>query len=140
METNDETRRRKLGALCGAKGGVRQVAGAAGVKWENLDQILKGVLLPPKADGKRNPKSLGDDTARKLELAYDLGRGWFDWPFDAVDFKAYVKLSDVDKGFVQARMQDAIVERLAAHSATVTYNSLESQPRATMRSQRKRAA
>jgi hypothetical protein len=108
METNDERRRRKLSALCERHGGVRALAELTGVAWATLDQILKGTLLPKKDDGTRSPRALGDANARAIEEALDLGRGWFDWPFDSVDFKAYAALSDTEKGFVQANMAAAM--------------------------------
>jgi hypothetical protein len=168
METNDETRLRRLRALCVEHGGVKAVAEAAGLKWPNLDQVLKGTLLPERADGVRRPKSLGDESARAIEKAYDLGHGWFDWPFDAVDFKAYAKLNPIDQGYVQARMMAAIEERLppsvraqlmqtitgpavsdahvAKHlplppgKATAEYNRLKTQPRQSKVAPRRRSA
>lgn len=79
METSAERRRRKLAQLCEQKG-LRAVAARAGVSAASLDQIIKGVLLPPKKDGSRSPRSLGDDAARRIEDAERLGRGWFDEP------------------------------------------------------------
>lgn len=79
METSAERRRRKLAELCEQKG-LRAVAARAGVSAGSLDQIIKGVLLPPKKDGSRSPRSLGDDAARRIEDAERLGRGWFDEP------------------------------------------------------------
>lgn len=77
METSAERRRRKLTWLCD-KRGLKQVAERAGLSPASLDQIIKGVLLPPKKDGSRNPRALGDDAARKIEDAEKLGTGWFD--------------------------------------------------------------
>lgn len=79
METSNERRRRKLELLCKREGGYRAVAERADVNPAALDQVLKGVLLPAKADGSRSPRALGDSTARAIESAYpDLGVGWFD--------------------------------------------------------------
>lgn len=102
---------------------MRAVASAAEVNWQSLDQVLKGVLLPPKADGSRAPKALGDDTARRLEEVFDLGRGWFDWPFDGVDFKKWAGLNEFQRAMVQGRMTAAIEEAVqrnskALHQAT----------------------
>jgi len=108
METNDETRKRRLRVLCDMHGGVRQVAQQSGIAWATLDQILKGTLLPAKADGTRSPRSLGDANARAIEEAFKLGRGWFDWPFDAVDFRAYESLDELERGAVQGAMNAAI--------------------------------
>ena len=77
METANERRLRKLRSLV-KKHGRDVIADKAGVNAQSLDQILKGVLLPPKADGSRSPRSLGDAAARAIEDAFNLGRGWFD--------------------------------------------------------------
>lgn len=77
METNSERRRRKLADLC-AERGIVKVAERAGLNWQSLDQIIKKTLLPPKKDGTRSVKNLGDDAARKIEQAESLGEGWFD--------------------------------------------------------------
>ena len=110
METNDARRKRKLAKLSKEKNGVRSVAEAAGLRWESLDQVLKGTLLPEKANGKREARGLGDPAARAIESAYGLGEGWFDWPFDFVDARRYDAITDEQKIFVQARMVQAIEE------------------------------
>lgn len=79
METNADRRRRKLAALGEARG-LRALAARAGLNWQTLDQIIKGTLLPPKQDGSRSARKLGDDAARKIEEAEKLGHGWFDIP------------------------------------------------------------
>jgi phage repressor protein C with HTH and peptisase S24 domain len=79
METNAERRRRKLAELCQSRG-LKAVADRADLNPATLDQIIKGVLLPPKKDGSRSPRSLGDEAARKIEDAESLGLGWFDTP------------------------------------------------------------
>lgn len=112
MDTNAEIRRRRLAELCATEGGVRAVATAAGMNWQSLDQILKAVLLPAKADGTRVPKALGDDAARRLEEVFNLGRGWFDWPFEGIDFKKWAVLNDFQRAMVQGRMVAAIEEAL----------------------------
>lgn len=111
METKDEIRRRRLKQVCEKNGGVRQVALDAGLRWETLDQILKGTLLPAKQDNTRAPRAVGDAVARTIEDTYDLGVGWFDWPLDVVDFKRYWALSPEDRVYAQARMMHAIEER-----------------------------
>lgn len=108
MDTNAEVRRRRLENLCKEKGGVRAVAQAADMNWQTLDQIIKKVLLPQRADGQRVPRSLGDEAARKLEKVYDLGRGWFDWPFENVEFKDWLKLGGYQRAFVEGQLQAAI--------------------------------
>jgi hypothetical protein len=110
METNDEIRKRRLEAVCKTNGGVKAVADLAGLKWEGLDQILKGTLLPLKADGTRAPRGVGDPAARAIEDAFELGRGWFDWPLDAVDYIKYWVLSPEQRGYVQIKMQQFIDE------------------------------
>lgn len=103
METMDDRRRRKLRALC-EEHGIKRLAAKAGVSWANLDQIIKEVV----GTGMENPKSLSTATARKIEDAYDLGRGWFDWPFDGVDHQRYYSLSATDQAIVQGEMKHAI--------------------------------
>lgn len=78
METCSERRKRKLMELAREKGGLKVLAADCGLSYGSLDQILKGVPLPPKADGTRSERSLGDDAARSIELRYGLERGWFD--------------------------------------------------------------
>lgn len=60
------------------KGGLKVLAADCGLSYGSLDQIIKGVPLPPKADGTRSERSLGDDAARSIEKRYGLERGWFD--------------------------------------------------------------
>lgn len=110
MDTKDEIRRRRLKELCGSKGGVRAVAEKANVNWQSLDQILKGVLLPEKANGERSARALGDPLARKIEQAYDLGEGWFDWPFPGVDFKRWSALGASQRNYVVGRLAGLIEE------------------------------
>lgn len=79
METNAERRTRKLRELAAkTEGGLRGIAAAAEVNFDSLDQVTKGVLLPPKKDGSRSPRKLGDGTAEQIEEALGLPRGWFD--------------------------------------------------------------
>lgn len=128
METNDERRKRRLQALCDDNGGVKLVAAKARLGWEGLDQILKGALLPMKADGRRERRSLGNPAARAIEAAYDLGIGWLDWPFAAVDLKRYWALSELDKGVVQAAMMDAIERVERRHDQGAEADSVEYYP------------
>ena len=88
METANDRRLRKLKALIEEKGGVEAVATAASISAQSLDQILKGTLLPKKADGTRSKRSLGDAAAWEIEDAYGLGRGWFDMSDAASEFSA----------------------------------------------------
>lgn len=78
METCSERRKRKLVELAREKGGLKTLATDCGLSHAALDQIVKGVPLPPKADGTRSERSLGDDAARSIEKRYGLERGWFD--------------------------------------------------------------
>jgi len=78
METCSERRKRKLLELAHEKGGLKVLAADCGLSYGSLDQIVKGVPLPAKADGTRKERSLGDDAARSIEARYNLGRGWFD--------------------------------------------------------------
>lgn len=78
METIAERRRRKLIALAQANGGLSRLARACDVSAASLDQVIKQTLMQPKQDGTRSAKALGDASARKIEDALHLGRGWFD--------------------------------------------------------------
>ena len=122
VETNDARRKRKLARLCADKGGVRTVAEKAGLRWESLDQVMKGTLLPAKADGKREARALGDPAARAIEAAFELGLGWFDWPFDFVDGLRYEAITSDQRVWVQARMMQAIEECEKPTPPTVTRN------------------
>ncbi len=77
METNSERRLRKLKVLCEAHGAA-DVAEKAELSLDYLKQILAGVKLPAKGDNSRSERALGDTSARAIEEAYGLGRGWFD--------------------------------------------------------------
>jgi len=77
METAGDRRKRKLTELCKLHG-VEEVAARSGLNPDALRQIMSGVLLPPKKDGTRTPRRLGDAAAAAIEDAFTLGRGWFD--------------------------------------------------------------
>jgi hypothetical protein len=77
METNSERRLRKLKMLCETHGAA-DVAEKALLSLDYLKQILAGVKLPAKGDNSRSERALGDTSARAIEDAYGLGRGWFD--------------------------------------------------------------
>lgn len=79
METSSDRRRRRLAGLV-ALHGLAAVAQRSHLRREALDQVLKGTLLPPKADGSRSPRALGNASARAIEDAFGLGVGWFDAP------------------------------------------------------------
>jgi hypothetical protein len=124
MDTNEEVRRRRLQQLCEANGGVRAVATKAKLNWQSLDQVIKGVLLPAKANGTRSPRALGTDNARTIEAAFSLAPGWLDWPFDHVDFHLWVKLDDFQRAFVEGQISGILRE--AADKAVPT--SVRQQP------------
>lgn len=92
METASDRRKRKLRELSALVGGVRVIAERASVNEASLDQVIKGVLLPPKKDGSRSPRSLGDSTAHAIEDAFELGRGWFDSDGAGPSIGAYERL------------------------------------------------
>jgi hypothetical protein len=50
----------------------------------SLDQVIKRTPMSrPKQDGTKSVKALGDASARKIEDALRLGRGWFDAEHEA---------------------------------------------------------
>ena len=53
METASERRLRKLKTLAEdpTRGGIRKIADRAGLNYQTLDQIIKGIPLPVKKDG-----------------------------------------------------------------------------------------
>jgi hypothetical protein len=109
MFTKDEIRRRRLEELCQREGGPQAVADKAKLAGANLsgptlDQIIKGSLLPAKADGSRSPRALGDALARKIEEVFDLGEGWLDWPFSNVDFKRFIALNPYQRAYFEGQM------------------------------------
>lgn len=110
MDTNDEIRLQRLRQLCReTEGGVRAVAAQARVKnWQTLDQIIKRVALPEKKDGTASSRNLGTWLARQIEERLDLGEGWFDWPFEGVDFKQWKALNEAQRAYVQGRLIEAI--------------------------------
>lgn len=120
METNSERRRRKLADLC-SKRGITKVAGNAGLNWASLDQIIKKTLLPPKKDGTRSVKNLGDDAARKIERAEQLGEGWFDSSDGAIPSQTGV--TSIDHEQIQLAIEDvatsAEIKMIAAMFATL---------------------
>lgn len=110
MDTNEEVRRRRLKQLCDANGGVRAVAAKADMHWQSLDQVIKRVLLPKKADGTQSPRALGDAAARDLERAFGLGEGWLDWPFEHADFEQWAALDSFQRAFVEGQLSLALRE------------------------------
>ena len=106
--------------LCRAHGGVKAVAEMAGLGWEGLDQILKKTPLPRKKDGTASYRALGDLAAQAIEDALNLGRGWFDWPLEAVDFVRYWALAPQDRAYAQAQMMVAIEEKSPKKETNLT--------------------
>jgi hypothetical protein len=104
METAGERRRRKLAFLCETYG-RDLVAQLSGTNPFALEQVVKGVLLPAKKDGTRSPRNLGDAAARAIEVALDLGEGWFDAPDEVEAFspgalsiaRAYEKMKPTER-------------------------------------------
>jgi len=115
METNEDRRRRKLEALI-KHHGAETVASEAGLSAAYLNQIVKRVLLPKKADGTRSPRALADDAARRIERGLGLATGWMDWPFDGFDLVAYYSLTAKEQGELEAKMRDVAKEILAQRS------------------------
>lgn len=116
MESKDQRRLRRLKQITEEKGGVKAVAQAAGIGWQSLDQILKGTPLPEKQDGTRSQRALGDPAAEAIEDAYKLGRGWFDWPLDFVDHRAYWALLPEQRAIAEDAMRREI-DRLSKGAA-----------------------
>jgi hypothetical protein len=110
MDSSYEIRRRRLQQLCAAEGGVRAVADRASLSWQALNQVIKGVPLPVKQDGTRSPRSLGDAQVRALEAAYGLGPGWFDWPFEMVDFSKWQRLDSFQRVWVMGQLSALLDE------------------------------
>lgn len=140
MESKDQRRKRRLKQLAEQKGGVRAVAAAADLGWQALDQVLKGTLLPEKKDktAARSPRSLGDASAEAIEDAFDLGRGWFDWPFDLVDHRRYWALDEKERGSVEGAMIREIERLEKVRSAAAVIDGIARKPTAP-RQQDKRA-
>lgn len=137
METKDERRRRKLQQLvAGVTGGLEAIAVRSETSPQYLQQIIKGVLLPPKKDGTRSPRSLGDAAAEAIEDAFELGRGWFDsdrplpeleplklgeraakpypskdWPFTAFTQEEFAQLDIQQRGLVESMILQFIKTR-----------------------------
>jgi len=88
VETNAERRRRKLIELCSnTEGGVEAVAKASGLSAASLRQYMKAYKsshTPQEGEGSRSERGLGDSSARAIEDALKLGRGWFDNDVEAM--------------------------------------------------------
>lgn len=125
METNDERRLRKLRELCD-RHGVDDVAVKAGLSPPALRQIVKGTLLPAKKGGDRAPRSLGNESARAIEAAYGLPRGWFDNDADGHELAPdalsiatrFNALTGEARGRLFAVLQNLIAMALAMQSAS----------------------
>ncbi|MBA3774654.1 MAG: helix-turn-helix transcriptional regulator [Ramlibacter sp.] len=104
-------------------------------------QKLKGLIASPKFDGKQaelarkagiSPsqlnqwltgyRNIGEKAARSLEESLDLPAGWLDmeegqaaWPLPKVPMARYLALSDEDKRYIQALLEQAI-EHCEQHS------------------------
>lgn len=121
METIAARRMRKLQWLAKEKGGHEAIASAAGLNPATLDQILKGVLLPKKADGTRSPRALGSPAARAIEAAFDLGPGWFDSEDTVVEVRLTPDELDMINAYRQLQAQrgaavgETLPERLSAN-------------------------
>lgn len=114
METNETRRIRRLKQLIDQPNvGLDTVAKAADLSPAYLDQIIKGVLLPPKKDGTRSPRHLADKAARQIETGLGLSPGWLDWPIDSVDPTLYYSLSEKEKGALEFKINEAIAAILS---------------------------
>lgn len=88
----DERRKRKLQALCNEHG-LKPFAKMVGMSADAIGQILKGVIGTKMV----RPKSLSTESACRIEDKLQLGRGWFDWPFEDVDHRRYYALNETDR-------------------------------------------
>lgn len=79
---------------------------------QNLDHVIKRRRQSGTRRGAddRPLVQLGDKVARQIEAAYDLGEGWFDWPFEGVDFKTFASLNIVQRAIVEGQLIVAIRE------------------------------
>lgn len=126
METAGERRRRKLARLCEMHGRDK-VAQLSGTNPFALEQVIKGTLLPPKKDGSRSARNLGDAAARAIEAAFDLGEGWFDAPDevetlspDALNVaRAYDKMTPAEKARLDRLMAAALDVPMYKHDAPI---------------------
>jgi hypothetical protein len=131
MDTNDEIRLRRLEELCRVHG-VKVVAAKADpeLNWQTLDQIIKRVEHRAKADGTKSPRNVGTSVARAIERGLDLGEGWFDWPFDNVDFKKWKALNQMQRIYLQGRISEAI-EQAALITAPAEIDNILDQAQPT---------
>ena len=72
--TNDEIRRANLITLIAKAGGVGKCADALGLSSSQVSQWKNG--SPDSKTGKK--RTIGDDSARKIEIAFGVPRGWLD--------------------------------------------------------------
>lgn len=93
------------------------VAKQSGLSPAYLDQIVKGVLLPPKKDGTRSARHLADKAARQIESGLGLTEGWLDWPIDAIDPSLYYSLSEKEKGALEFEMKKLIDSIIASRKS-----------------------
>lgn len=80
MKTIDEIRRENLLTAIELAGGAAKLAGAANVSAAYLSQIKN--RAPESATGK--PKAMGDEVARRIEVAINRPTGWMDRAHDEV--------------------------------------------------------
>lgn len=121
--TNDEVRRRRLVQLSGLiAGGLVAIAEKAQVSAQNLDHVIKRRRQSGtrRASEDKPLVQLGDKIARRIEAAYGLGEGWFDWPFERVDFASYAALDADQRLIVQGRMIAAIEQAVTQTSAVAS--------------------
>lgn len=113
-DRNAEVRRKRLAFLIAQVGGLEVVAAAAAVSGAYLDHILRRrkTSRARESDGQYKTASLGDDVAKRIEEAFGLDPGWLDWPFQAVPFRAWARLEEPDRWFVQAGFLAAIKDRI----------------------------
>ena len=103
-------RRLRLDELLDEAGGPKALAEKTGVTDTHLTACSKG------------RRGIGDDMAHSLEVGMGKPFGWMDsdpdgaWPFREVERESFDRLSERQKGIVEAALMDAL-HRLDANAA-----------------------
>jgi hypothetical protein len=111
MKTSQEIRLANLRLLVEQAGSKAKLSQQTGVPAPFITQLVNGI---PQPSG--NPRKLGDDTARRLEIGMLKGEGWMDADHDAAAKGAwpFVLLSQKQAAALNSANRET-VERLALH-------------------------